>query len=183
MKAKWYHMGRNDLFRVGLSICVVAFWVVAGVRMRASPLVKAKGVVTCHMDKGCSAGRQENALDNLVKALSREIECAVATDSIWAMRIPCCKRESLHLTMRETFFRIETLGMRSTYALHHGDSGNFRVTLRQGTGQSAGRQLQFDFIRTGDVYHLQDIQGLCELLTRLSLAAREQSSPRMIEES
>lgn len=176
-------MARNDLLRIGFSVCVVMAWVLAGVSMRESPLMKAKEVVTCQMDEGCLAGWPENALDNLVEALSREMECAGATDSIWAMRIPCCERKSLHLTMRETLFRIETLGMRSTYAFHDGDSGHFRVTLRQGTGQSSGRQLKFDFTRTGDGYHLQDIQGLCELLTRLSLAASEQSSPRVIEES
>lgn len=147
--------------------------------MRASPLVKAKEVVTCHMDENCLAGRPENALDNLVEALSREMECAGATDSIWALRIPCCEKESLHLTMRETIIRLITLGVQTDDI----DPQNFRITLRHGTGHRTGRQLQFDFMRTGDSYLLQDIHGLCELLTRLSLAAREQSMPREVEES
>lgn len=176
-------MGRSDLFRVGLSLCAVAFWVFAGIRMRESPLMKAKGLMICHVDRKCLESLPESASDNLMGLLSREMDCAVAIDSSWAMRIPCCDRSKLDLTMDETMFMIESLGMKSSYSLVDGVSGHFRVTLQHGTGQSAGRFLYFFFAQTEDRILLQDIHGLCELLTRLSLAAREQSSPREVEES
>jgi len=123
-----------------------------------------------------------HSLDDVVGALSREMDCAVMADSLWGQRVPCCETESLHVTMREILFRVETLGMIHTYEFLGESSNHFRITLRYGVAQSTAKQLRFDFARIGDGYHLQDIHGLCELLTHLSLAAREQSSSPGVQE-
>jgi hypothetical protein len=177
-------MGRNDLFRVGLSVCVIAFWAISGVRIRASPLMKAKEVVACHIDEGCTAGRPYSTMSSLIGSISREMGCAVMADSLWGQRVPYCETESLHLTMREILIRVEALSMKvHTYEFVGKSSDHFIIAFRYGLSQSKGRQLLFDFSRMGDHYYIKDIHGLCELFTYLSLAAREQSSSPVVKES
>jgi hypothetical protein len=175
-------MGRSDLFRIGITMFVVMTWVMAGISMRESPLMKAKEVMNCYTNQRCFSGHSESSLVDVSGALSREMDCAMMEDSAWATRIPCCEFETMHLTMREILFLIGTLGMNSTCEFLGENSEHFRVTLKHGTGEKTGRLLRLDFLRMGDHYYLQDIHGLCELLTRLSLADHEQSLSREFKE-
>jgi len=174
-------MGRNDLFRISFALCVALVWALHGISLRDIPVMQAKEVLLYHT-KPHDLSEPTHSLDDVVGVLSREMDCAVMADSLWGQRVPCCETESLHLTMREILFRVETLGMIHTYEFLGESSNRFRITLRYGADQSTGRQLIVDFVRMGDRYHIQDIQGLCELLTRLSLAAHEQSSSPEVQE-
>ncbi len=122
-------------------------------------------------------------MDAILEPLSREMECARAADNLWAVRIPCCEVGSMHLTIHEILQRIVVYGMSITYEFPRQDSNLFRLTLRQVENHNIGQGLQFDFVRMGDHYYLQDIHGLCELLTRLSLADHEQCLSQEFKES
>lgn len=175
-------MGRNDFFRIGVGLCVALVWAVHGINLRDIPLMQVIEVLSYHT-KPHDLSEPSHSLNHVVGALSREMECAVMEDSLWGQRVPCCETESLHLTMREIMFRVEALGMVHTYEFLGESSGHFRIALRYGASHSKGRQLQFDFSRMGHNYYIQDIHGLCELFTYLSLAAREQSSSPVVQES
>lgn len=164
-------MDRNDLFRTSLSVFIAAFWVLSGFYLPETLPIKAKEAITCHMDESCLSEFPTNVLDNLVQIFSREVGCAVMTDSSWITRIPCCEVEVLHLVVREVSGLIAKLRLRSSFECLRDCSEHFTAILFYGDGQ----EIQIEFVRTGAEYHIHEVHGLCELLTHLSLAVKEQS--------
>lgn len=169
-------MTKNEHFRIGVSMLVALTWVMSGVCIRTSPLIKAQNAMMCYMDQNCFTEHSRDSLDSIEGIVSREYDCAVEADVTLASLLPCCEIDSMYLTMQEILALIEKLGMRSNVELIDYDPRHFKINLLNGSVPTFGRKLQFEFMRIGEHYYITDIRGLCEVLSRLSRASHQQTT-------
>ncbi len=135
----------------------------------------ANEVMDCYVDEECFAQRYREGAQVLLASLGEEISCAVRVDSTWQSRFPHPAIDSLPRILEEIGALLKPLGMRKTETQASVDGELvMAVTLVEHPRAGGMPRARFRFVKRDGRFELRSVDGLCELLTRLSLAKEQQ---------